>query len=227
LQLAAHTSAKPQTQDTSDPMEVTQCSQIHTQRRITEWAQHRPFHQGVKFSDTKDPAEGKPTHPSNVFIDHMTPYGTPITEIDHTKILCICMVNTQYSFQLYGNNIDLHNAIANLKTLGVQMFVPISLNINWCNRSKWLQTKKPFHPLSPHYYLSAIASDIGKDKSYFSTSVVGGAAILNCGLWSSNVCASETDDSGYGTYTITIIQGKLNKKYSSLLHTLQCKRVLI
>jgi hypothetical protein len=132
--------------------------------------------------------------------------------IDHTKILRVCMINTQHMFHLYGDNIDMHTAIANLKTLGAQMFVPISPNINWCNCSNWIQTKQIFQEISPHNHLLATSSDIGKEKDYFITSLVGGSAILTFGLWSSKVCSFESDESGYGTYTITTLQGKSNLK---------------
>jgi hypothetical protein len=61
-----------------------------------------------------------------------------------------------------------------------------------------------------HTITFATSSDIGKEKDYFITSLVGGSAILTFGLWSSKVCSFESDESGYGTYTITTLQGKSN-----------------
>lgn len=151
--------------------------------------------------------------------------------IDHTKILRVCMINTQHMFHLYGDNIDMHTAIANLKTLGAQMFVPISPNINWCNCSNWIQTKQIFQEISPHNHLLATSSDIGKEKDYFITSLVGGSAILTFGLWSSKVCSFESDESGYGWlwylhHNHASREIQLKKNFCSLLHILQSKKAL-
>jgi hypothetical protein len=53
-----------------------------------------------------------------------------------------------------------------------------------------------------------VSSDIGKEKEYSNSSLVGGAAFITLGLWSSKVCHMESDHSGHGTYTITTLQGK-------------------
>jgi len=60
--------------------------------------------------------------------------------------------------------------------------------------------------------LSATSSNIGLQKSH--KPLIGGAAILTSGLWSSKVSQSSQDLFGNGLYTITTIQGKGNKKIS-------------
>jgi hypothetical protein len=81
--------------------------QKSTQTSITEWTQHRPFHPGIKSSDSNSLSTHQPSHPKTVYTDHLTPYSTALSCIDHTKILHVCMVNPQYSFQLCGDNTDL------------------------------------------------------------------------------------------------------------------------
>lgn len=117
---------------------------------------HHPFHPGIPSRCTVPPESQSLAHPRQLYTNHLSPYGTPMPSIDHTKILRVCMINTQHMFHLYGDNIDMHTAIANLKTLSAQMFVPISPNINWCNCSNWIQTKQIFQEISPHNHLCYI-----------------------------------------------------------------------
>jgi hypothetical protein len=106
------------------------------------------------------------------------------------------------------------NLIVNLRTLGSSMFIPISPNVNWCNPSNWVRTKQRFRELSQHIHLSANCSDIGKQQSYLATSIIGGTAILTFQSWASKVSQATNDESGFGTFSITTLQGKQNKKIS-------------
>jgi hypothetical protein len=94
------------------------------------------------------------------------------------------------------------------------MFVPISLNVNWVNPSNWTRTKQVCCPLSGQIHLSACSSNIGKDPKYVNKSLIGGTAILTYGIWASKVTNYFPDSSGFGTSTVTTIQGKNNKKIS-------------
>ncbi len=78
--------------------------------------------------------------PTNFLI----PFGTPLPIIDHTKILPVCAQNTQHSFRLFGDMIDILTTIENLKSNGIQMSAPISPNVNWHNQSNWIRTKQLF-----------------------------------------------------------------------------------
>jgi len=53
--------------------------------------------------------------------------------IDHTEVLRVWMQNTQHSFQLYSDGLEIKSIIDYLTTLGVSLFAPISLNVNWNN----------------------------------------------------------------------------------------------
>lgn len=97
------------------------------------------------------------------------------------------------------------------------MFVRISPNINWENTSDQVCTRHLFTSISWQIHLSASSSKIGKDVYYFNKSVVGGSAILTFGLWSLKVIHSFQDPFGHGTYTVTTIQGKHNKKVSAYI----------
>jgi len=105
--------------------------------------------------------------------------------IDHTKVLRVCMQNTQNSFQLYGDCLDITSTIDQLKNIGASMFSAISPNINWNNQMHWIQTKQLSRPSFNHVHLSASSSNIGLQKEYFTKPLIGGAAILTFGLWSS------------------------------------------
>jgi len=92
------------------------------------------------------------------------------------------MQNTQNSFRIYGDGIEMPNMIGNLLSLAVSMFCPISPDVNWKNTYNWLRTKCIFQPSFKQVHLLAISSDIGTDPLYFSKHLVGGAAILTFGL---------------------------------------------
>ncbi len=104
--------------------------------------------------------------------------------------------------------------INNLKNLDVGMFVPISPNINWHNKMNHVHARNKFKKLSQHVHLSAVSSDIGLEPNYLNTPLVGRAAIITLGLWSSKVYTSQHDTTGMGTFTITTLAGKGNKKKS-------------
>jgi len=48
-----------------------------------------------------------PSNPHETYTDHLTPYGTPLHPIDSTRILRLCMQNTQFSFQLFNDGLDI------------------------------------------------------------------------------------------------------------------------
>lgn len=88
------------------------------------------------------------------------------------------------------------------------MFVPICLNLIWKNHSNWTHTRQLFHPHFNQVHLSAESSDIGLHPLYLNKHLIGGTAILSFGLWASKIIPSIQDNSGYGTFSITTIQGK-------------------
>jgi hypothetical protein len=124
------------------------------------------------------------------------------------------MQNTQFSFQLYNDGLDMSQIIKHLKLLSINMFIPISPNVNRTNPTNWLCTKQIFSKLNHQIHLSACSSAIGYDPEYVHKSLVSGVATLTIGLWASKVCNFFPDPSGHGTYTVTTIQGKNNKKVS-------------
>jgi hypothetical protein len=72
---------------------------------------------------------------------HLNPFGTLIPPIDPTKTVHICMQNTQFAFQLHGDGLSMQEILVNLKTLDVNIFVPVSPNINWNNHYNLLAMK--------------------------------------------------------------------------------------
>jgi len=139
---------------------------------------------------------------------HLEPFGTPIPIIDHTRYLQICAQNTQHDFKIYGDGLEMHNIINNLKILGVSMFAAISPNVNWKNSSNWVRAKQLFRPHFNQVYLSASSSNIGNDPLYINKHLVGGSALLTFGVWSSKMSTSLLDESGHGIFSVTTIQGK-------------------
>jgi len=184
------------------------------QRKISEWTCNKPFIAGVP--SLTHPTAGAPTNARQPFTDHLTPYGTPLPLIHRTKFLRVIFQNTRHSFQLRGDGIDMSNFIANIQSLGAQMVVPISPNINWFNKNNWSKTKQVFRALSQHIHLSAVSSHIGLQNDYFHTSLIGSTAIITMDLWSSKVSHRFEDPSGHGFYCVTTIQGK-NKKQISFI----------
>jgi hypothetical protein len=74
--------------------------------------------------------------------------------------------------------------------------------------------KYNFRALSQHIHISASSSDIGKHNDYLNTSPLGGSAIITLCLWSSKVSNRFKDLSGHGSYCVTTLQGKNDKKLS-------------
>jgi hypothetical protein len=152
-----------------------------------------------------------PMHHHQCFTDHLLPFGNPMPVIDPTRILRICMQNTQHDFQIYGDGLEITTISNNLQSLGINMFIPISPNVNWINPYYWFHTRQLFHYNFHHVNLSAVSSDIGLDPLYLHKHLMGGVAILTLGLWPSKVSTVLKDESGFGTFTITTIQGKRKK----------------
>jgi hypothetical protein len=184
-----------------------------TQTKITDWTIHRPLIPNVPTGQSIS-SSAHPIQANQSFFQHLLPFGTLIPTIDPTKTLRICIQNTPHSFQLYGDNIEMSLLVFNIKSLGVSMFVPISLNINWCNKNNWSRTKFHFCKISSHIHLSTGCSDISLQQDYLKSSLVGGTAILTFGMWSSKVSSSSSDPSSFSSYSITTIQGPQNKSIS-------------
>jgi hypothetical protein len=121
------------------------------------------------------------------------------------------MQNTQHSFKLSGDRLELASIIDHLRQLGVSMFAAISPNINGMNKTNWIKTKQIFRSSFHQVHLSASSSDISLEREYFDTNLIGDTAILTFGLWTSKVSQFSLDSSGNGSFTTTTIQGKGNK----------------
>lgn len=137
--------------------------------------------------------------------------------IDNTKRLRICIQNTQHDFQIYGDGLEMPAILNNLRELEANIFCLISPNINWNNQSQWIRTKRLFRPIFQHVHISAISSRVGLKPPFSINHLIGGAAILTLGLWSSKVYNSFQDPSGCGTFTVTAISGKFNRYLSIIL----------
>jgi len=199
-------------QPTDLPSSPTPCttSKPPSQLHITQWTCHRPFIAQVTYGPT--PSTHGPTNPRHEYTQHLKPFGAPLPEIDHTKILRVRMQNTQHSFQLYGDNIHMLNITYNLKSIGAFMSTPISPNVNWKNLSNWSRTHQIFRHLFNQVHLSAVSRNIGCEKEYINKTLIGGSALLTFGLWASKVSHYTQDNSGFGTFLITTIQGRGDKK---------------
>jgi len=196
-------------QDSPSPEHTLQT--LQSQHKITKWATHcpfipdNPFEKSSHTKDKNDPREHMtPQHPHQVFVDHLTPYGTSLPPIDKSNFLCICMQNTQHSFNIF-DDMELPVIIDNLKSIGASMFIPISPNVNWKMVTNWAHTRHLFRPHFQPVHLLAVSSDIGDDPHYFNKHLVGSAAILSCGLWVSKVSQLIQDQSGYGTFAVTTL----------------------
>jgi len=132
-----------------DDFSITQQSSLQKsfQQKIKQWLVHRPFIPGITLHSSNSNIES-PSNPHETYTDHLTPYGTPLHPIDSTCILRLCMQNTQFSFQLFNEGLDISHILHHLPLLHVSMFVPISPNVNWNNPSNWNRTKQIFHPVS-------------------------------------------------------------------------------
>lgn len=102
----------------------------------------------------------------------------------------------------------------NLAAWDISLCAPISPNVNWMNPSNWTKMHRLFRNTFQQVHLSAISSDIGLGLNYINNILVGSAAILTFGLWSSKISQSFSDNSGMGTFSVTTIQGKDQKLIS-------------
>lgn len=116
-------------------------TEASSQKKNRDWTSFRPFIP----HDASGPNTNPSSHPGNakaLFENHLIPFSTQISIIDHTKILRICVQNTQHLFQLYVDAIDISLLVANVKSFGASNFVLINPNINWCNINNWACTKQ-------------------------------------------------------------------------------------
>jgi hypothetical protein len=141
---------------------------------LNQWLVHRPFIPMVS-SHQCDPAAA--SFPHQLYTEHSNPFGTPIPTIDPTQILRVVVQNTQHDFKLLYDGISLPIIIENLKSIGANMFFPISPNVYWKNPSNYIRTKQIFHPHFPHIHITAVSSDIGNDPLYRKSSLIGRSAI--------------------------------------------------
>ncbi len=115
-----------------DKTHPTDCNERKDQCRITNWTTHRPFIPGVTKLEVNH--HTSPTHHNQLFDQHLSPFGTHMPNIDSTKVLRVVYQNPQYSFQLFGDGIEISHTIANLINLDAQMFVSSSPSVNWHNK---------------------------------------------------------------------------------------------
>jgi len=212
------------------PLEKPTYQKTKSPNKITKWLEFRPFtprvqtvaQRNIPNNNTKKPTETlvgnethtiniAPTHPRKNYTNHLSPFGTPLPPMTNSNILRICFQNTQHSFQIHGEAIELPNLISNLQSLGIGMFIPISPNINWMESTKWPRTHQIIKPHFHQVHLSATSSNIGNDPNFFNRHLVRGAGISTLSQWAYKVSGSSMDTSGNGTYTITTTQGKGNK----------------
>ncbi len=50
------------------------------------------------------------TSAHQIYSAHLNPYGTSLPLVDQTKFLRVCFQNTQHSFQLQGDGIEIRVA---------------------------------------------------------------------------------------------------------------------
>jgi len=117
--LAPNKTEEPTTETAATPF------RDHT---IKRWTTHRPFTPGIQPSLTIA-SDNLP--PRELYTKHLTPYGTPIPPVDHTKYLRICAQNTQHSFRICGETFSTQTIISSLHLYEVDMFAAISPNVNW------------------------------------------------------------------------------------------------
>ncbi len=127
----------PQSNNNSQSTTTNHHTNITQQTLITQWMEHRPFITGIP-SNSLDEKHPKISSPRTIFTDHLYTFGSPIKPINPSKTLRISMQNTQFSFQIYGDGLELHDIIQNLQQIDAHIFVPISPNINWNYQSDWV-----------------------------------------------------------------------------------------
>jgi hypothetical protein len=67
-----------------------------------------------------------PTHPRQNYTNHLSPFGTPLPPMTNSNTLQICFQNTQHSFQIHGETIELPNFILNLQSLVLACSSPLA-----------------------------------------------------------------------------------------------------
>jgi len=107
-----------------------------------------------------------------LFLEHLTPFGTPIPIIDPSS------------------------------------------HVRLENPSNWVRTRNIFKNHFKQVHLSPVSSNIGADPLYINKHLVGGSATLAFGPWASKVSFTPIDESGFGTFSITSMQGKGRKHVS-------------
>jgi len=143
---------------------------------------------------------------------HLKPFVSNLPVIDHTKILRVVMQNTQFAFSIYSDLINISNILSNVKQLDTHIFAPISPIINWHNNGHHSCTQALFRKAFPQVHLSATSSNVGLHKELIDKSLVGVTVVLSLGIWASKVSNSWSDPSGMGSFTVTTISGKHEKK---------------
>ena len=184
-----------------------------SQQSIKQWVTHRFFIPNVS-SIAELKTSFTPSNCHQIFTEHLKPFGTPLPIIDPSSHLHVCIQNTQHDFKLYNDGLEMATIIENLKNIDVVMFIPISPNVNGKNPTNWARTKNIFRKHFKQVHLSAVSSNIGEDPLCINKNLVGGSAILTFGLWASKVSSAPIDNSGFGTFSITPIQGKGGKHVS-------------
>jgi len=102
------------------------------QTKLTSWTVHCPFIPGIAQTTSSE----KIYQPARlVVVNHLKPFVTPLPPIDNSKVLRMCMQNTQFAFQLHDDGINMSYIFDNITHHDIQMFAPISPNINWNNLS--------------------------------------------------------------------------------------------
>ncbi len=184
---------------------VTNTTSDCRQQNIKRWTVFHPFHANIPQQQSDSTIPNQLSHAREIFLDHLTPYGSPIMGIDPIKILRVFVLNTQHSLQIYRDNLKMLPLISSIIYTGAQMFMPISPNVNWTNPSNVIQTKHIFRELHTRTHLSTISSSIELDREYINSSLVGGAAIITSGIWATQITETVHDKSGYGIFTSTTI----------------------
>jgi hypothetical protein len=103
--------------------------------------------------------------------------------------------------------------ITNLHQIKASIYTALSPNINFCNPSHKVTFKKTFTKTYKQVHLSATSCKIGFQKEYRNRcNLTGGTAIITTDQWASKVCSTQQDPRGHGTYTVSTLQGRNNRK---------------
>jgi hypothetical protein len=142
-------------------------------------------------------------------------FGTPPQTIDPTVTLRIIAQNPQHSLQASYENEAFIQTLVNLQDLQTSIYSAISPNINFCNPSHTTSFKNQFRRVFKQAHVSAASCEIGLQPTYKNRyNLTGGVAVVTTSHWTSKICGTQHDTHGYGTYTITSLQGRNGKKLS-------------